>query len=395
MQKVCAYEGDVVISVNSKSEGSKDKMRSDIEPEYKAAFSSSPLSIIFLDSQGRIIDVNDHYLKRFEESAISKNELLGKKIDHFPLFLNEPVAVGLKKLLNGEEVTWKEIKANRASDNKPVIVNMKGIPLDQNRGALIFIDDVTKSVHIREEILHKHRLACLGTLTAEVIHEIQNPLSGILINAQLLLEGIEDSELKSSVREILAGCDRMRGIVDDLLNFVRNQPSKHEPVQLEKLAEDAVRLASKFLKELGVKISRIVEGEVPKIMADPLQLVQVILNLLINAGQAMKSGGEIKITITAESSSCAGFVNEHERLPEKDVVLIVSDTGPGIPIEIRSHIFDPFFTTRKTGHGLGLAICEHLVTVNHGILKLLDTQKQGAAFELRFPVITKVNGGSC
>jgi two-component system, NtrC family, sensor kinase len=223
------------------------------------------------------------------------------------------------------------------------------------------------------ELVAAERLATVGRLAAGVAHEVGNPLAGILGYLSLARSRLKDSpELLDYLTRIDQEVQRIDQIVRGLLDLGRPSRETAEPVDVAKIAETCARLVGAGAPLGDVQISlNIAPGTVAR--AQPGLLSQVLLNLLLNAGQALEGRG--KVDVQGEVKGDA-------------VVLKIQDSGPGIPPEVLPHIFEPFFTTKgsREGTGLGLAVCLHLVTSMGGKLSAANGATGGACFTVELPV---------
>jgi two-component system NtrC family sensor kinase len=227
------------------------------------------------------------------------------------------------------------------------------------------------------------KLAAIGVLSAGIAHEINNPLAIIRQEAewlQLLLKkevlaAEELQELRSSVGQVVQQVERCTEIIRNLLDFSQQRQPVLQEMDLNRLTEDMARLVEREAKQSNIEIVRQYQGQLPAVYSDAPQLRQVILNLLINAGQAIGRDG----TITVSSR----LAKEGEM-----VELVISDTGCGIPAEDLPKIFDPFFTTKPAGQGtgLGLAICYGMIERLGGLITVESRAGQGATFTVRLSV---------
>ncbi len=227
---------------------------------------------------------------------------------------------------------------------------------------------------LQEQLRHADRLATIGLLAAGVAHELNEPLASVLSFAELLKEdpglsyqGTEDLE------KILAAALHAREVVRKLLFFAREVPTIKQAVDVSEVVEEAISLlASRFDKE-NVECVLNLSRPIPKIIADPAQLHQVIVNLVVNAVQAMPGGGKLTISTTA-GDEC--------------VSLVVEDTGVGMTEEVKKNIFLPFFTTKEIGRGtgLGLPVVHGIVTSHGGTVAVASAPGRGSRFEVRLPL---------
>ncbi len=222
------------------------------------------------------------------------------------------------------------------------------------------------------ELVSAERLATVGRLAAGIAHEVGNPLGGILGYLSLLRSRIADPSTAEFVNHIETEVQRINGIVRGLLDLGRPTSSVLQPIELLPLVHNCVRIggAGAELKSVGIRI------EIPASMvvrSDPGRLSQILLNLLLNAAQAMEGTGEVKI-----SASTVGQYAE----------LRVEDRGPGISPEVLPRLFEPFVTTRAAGQGtgLGLAVSQHLAQGMGGSLRAENAPEGGARFTLTLPL---------
>ncbi|HWR20321.1 MAG TPA: ATP-binding protein, partial [Verrucomicrobiae bacterium] len=229
------------------------------------------------------------------------------------------------------------------------------------------------------QLVQSGKLAAVGTLAAGVAHELNQPLMIIRGYAQELLgdRRIMDEEVRDDLWRIEAQTTRMTAIINHLRDFSRESKGKREITDLNRVVEDALMFLGQQLKSGNIAITRELHPALPTVRIDPLQIEQVLLNLITNARDAMESTGMGAITIRTD-------VVSGDR-----VALSVTDTGPGIPEEIRTRIFDPFFTTKEVGKGtgLGLSICHGIVEEHGGELTMESpaVDGTGARFTMILP----------
>jgi signal transduction histidine kinase/CheY-like chemotaxis protein len=250
-------------------------------------------------------------------------------------------------------------------------------------GWLELFYDVTGERQIQSKLLQTEKMAAVGQLVSGIAHELNNPLTSIMGYAQLLLgHGLNASQF-SEAGKVFREAERARRIVKNLLYFARENEPERTRVDLNEIVERTLALRSYELKVEDILIERDLAPNLPETMADPYQLQQVVLNLLINAEQALlqdRGKGQVRI---------------RTRLVEGSRISIeVSDDGPGIPREIVSRIFDPFFTTKPAGlgTGLGLSIVYGIVKQHDGEVTVENQPSGGARFVVELPVI-KVPAG--
>jgi two-component system sensor histidine kinase HydH len=226
-------------------------------------------------------------------------------------------------------------------------------------------------LEIEEQLRRADRLSALGELSAGMAHEIRNPLGSIRGTAEILQDGIESSDPRYEFTRILIKeVDRLNRVVQNFLDFARPAEKERSAVDVGGLLREVLTLTRLHAQKNGVKIELEV-GETPPVQANPEQIKQAFLNLILNALQAMPDGGTL--TLAAET--------EEDRLR-----LRFSDTGQGIPQENLERVFNPFFTTRSNGTGLGLAITHRIIQGHGGRMEVESRVGEGTTFTVILPV---------
>jgi signal transduction histidine kinase len=219
----------------------------------------------------------------------------------------------------------------------------------------------------------RNRLAALGEMAAGMAHEIRNPLGGIQLYASLLAKDISDRPAsRQLVEKISAGVKRLESLVSHVLHFTREINVSVSEMDLAEIVEQAVELAQPHANAKQIIVN--VQGPRPlRAMADPVLIGQALLNLLLNAIEAMETPGQIDVR----------FQFPPEESDARQFHLMIRDRGPGIPAHILDRIFNPFFTTKDSGTGLGLAIVHRVVEAHDGTIIANNADDGGAKFEIR------------
>jgi signal transduction histidine kinase len=233
--------------------------------------------------------------------------------------------------------------------------------------------EISKS-KLQDQLRHADRLATIGQLAAGMAHELNEPLANILGFAQLANKqpGMPTTAAGDLVKIIKTSL-QAREIIHKLLVFARQMPLQKMPVKLNQVVEEGLHFLESRCTKAGIELVRTLEPDLPEISADPSQLQQVLVNLVVNAIQASPSGGKL----TIETHGGPDYVS-----------LAVIDTGTGMSEEVKSKIFTPFFTTKDVdeGTGLGLAVVHGIVTSHRGIIHVESEAGRGSRFEVRLPV---------
>jgi len=237
--------------------------------------------------------------------------------------------------------------------------------------------DVEQKEFARKKIMESERLAIIGQLAADVAHELNNPLHGIVAYSHLLLESLNGEDASTtSIKKIVAQCDRCTKIIRGLLDFSRQRKPQKQPSDINALIEDSLSLVDTQALFHNIEVVTRLHKALPRIVMDPSQMQQVCMNMIINAAEAM--GGSGKLTVRTRFALSG----------ELAVAIDFTDTGQGISGENLDRIFDPFFTTKEVGHGtgLGLAISYGIIKEHNGSVSVESELGRGTTFTVRLPV---------
>jgi signal transduction histidine kinase len=227
-------------------------------------------------------------------------------------------------------------------------------------------------------LLHSHKMQAVGTLTAGVAHELNNPINNIILTASMLMEDYKDlpeEEQIDMIHDLVSQSERAQKIVKNLLDFARESEIDIKPLDVETLIENTLRLAANQIKLAKVKVKGELSENLPPIFGDHQQLTQVLLNIVLNALDAMPKGGTLTISVT--QTQLRDFVS-----------IEFKDTGNGIPEQHLDNIFDPFFTTKPKakGTGLGLSVSLGIIQQHGGDILVKSESGEGTTFTVLLPV---------
>jgi len=224
-----------------------------------------------------------------------------------------------------------------------------------------------------KQLERKNRLAALGEMAAGMAHEIRNPLGGIQLYASLLAKDVADKkDSLELVRKISGGVKHLESLVSQVLHFTREIQINPQPIDLARVIAQALEYADPRFQQNNCACT--VQGPASlMVTADPVLLGQSVLNLLLNAADALPGGGNITIRYAAADESNGA----------RQFIICVTDTGPGIDPSILDRIFNPFFTTRDHGTGLGLSIVHRIIEAHEGTITAANIEGGGARFEIR------------
>ena len=252
---------------------------------------------------------------------------------------------------------------------------------DEFTDLALAINSMIEELEKREAVLvQSHKMRAVGTLTAGVAHELNNPMNNITLTAAVLQEDystLDDRERREMIDDLVKEAERAKKIIRNLLDFARESGSQLEPLDLPQLLQETIALAANQIKLSGIKIDFQATGNLPRVHGDSQQLSQVFLNLLLNAIDASQKGDRIQVLV----------------LPADEpnyVAVKVVDFGAGIPKHILASIFDPFFTTKAKGKGtgLGLSVSQGIVAKHGGRIMVNSQEGRGATFTVVMPVTT-------
>lgn len=236
--------------------------------------------------------------------------------------------------------------------------------------------------YTRKKFMESERLALVGQLAANVAHELNNPLQGIVTYSHLLLEkNIGDEVANQNIQKIVIQANRARDIIRGLLDFSRQRKPEKTPGNINSIINEGISLVENQALFQNIEIVLNLDEHIPNVVIDSSQIVRVFINLIVNAAEAMEGNGSLTISSSVD----------HEK---KCVQIEVSDTGPGIAEQNLEKIFDPFFTTKETGHGvgLGLAISYGIIKEHKGSISVESELGKGTTFTVRLPIAEVING---
>lgn len=358
------------------------------EKWHRSIFDNATDGVIVLDKNGVIINVNQ---KACEIHGFDKDAMIGVNIELLTTSEKEKHAERMIRILNGESLIFETEHYKKDGTKVLLEVSSKAIDIGGETYIQSFYRDITEKKRIQEQLMHSQKMESVGVLAGGIAHNFNNILTAILGYSELLLEFSDmDDESRQRVKNIESSTRKAGVMVSKLLSFARREPHEILPLNVNDVINDSVKLLEGVLdKRIGLKINL---GNIPFIEGDPNQIEQVIMNLIVNAKDAMPDGGliTVKTSVTEigrEQSDAPSYIE-----PGKYVVLTVSDTGCGIPKEILNKIFDPFFTTKEKGKGtgLGLATVYGIVKEHKGYISVQSEVDKGTSFDIYLPITGKI-----
>lgn len=310
-------------------------------------------------------------------------EVLGRSIHEVLCGEKKETSLFYKSLEGNGELSGEMELIKKGGEKVPVEVFLSYLRDKEENitGVTGIFQDITGKKEIETRMHRMDKLASLGQLASGLAHEIKNPLAGIGSAVQVLSSSIQfnDSQ-KEVVKEVLKQIHRLDGTIKNLLSFAKPGEPKLATANLNEVIDTVLFLVSPQVKKQNIQPHLDLQTDLPKTMMDPQKIQQAILNVVLNAVEAMPSGG--KLTISTREKVGTG-PSKKER---PYISLVISDTGMGIPEELRAQIFNPFYTTKPSGTGLGLSITQRIIEQHSGRIDIKSEVGKGTSFAIDLPV---------
>jgi two-component system NtrC family sensor kinase len=349
------------------------------EDRYRLLLESNPGAVFHLDETGRVTFTNTAASHLTGQGKTALAERLRTFSDLAVPEHRATLEQALGDALRGVARHDLDVRVQHA-DGHPrhvkaafqPLVGEDGVP----RGVVVLAIDQSREQELQAQLRQSERLSAIGSLVSGVAHELNNPLAGILGFSQLLLAKPPEEWTRQDVQKIERNAQRCQQIVENLLAFGRQARLRKKPADLNEVIDGVVRLNEYQFRMDDVAIERDLDLRVPKIPLDVPRWQQVFVNLAANAHQALVGSARTK----------GRKVRFETRRRGDEIVIRVSDNGPGIPAHLRARVFEPFFTTKETGTGLGLGICFGIVADHGGRIELAPDHGEGACFVITVPI---------
>jgi signal transduction histidine kinase len=243
---------------------------------------------------------------------------------------------------------------------------------------LVYNIDISQSKEFERLLRIQDKMSALGRVAAGIAHEIRNPLSGINIYLNTLERIYDKKESLEKVKEILrkiqSASIKIEAVIQRVMDFSKPSEPKFVLTNINKAIKETLNLSEVALRKGGIKLEKALASDLPLCQADPNLIEQVILNLINNATEAMqdmKKGKKIEITSSIEKNC---------------ILITVSDSGPGVPLDMKDQLFDPFYSTKNNGTGIGLSISNRIITDHGGSMDISKSRWGGAEFRIELPL---------
>jgi PAS domain S-box-containing protein len=359
------------------------------EEKYTKAFQSSPYAIILTRlNDGKIFEVNNGFTGIF---GYILDEVFGKTTSDLQMWAAaKDREETVNKILKGEKVVDAEFQFRKKSGELFTgLFSAESIVINNEMCVLASINDITEQKQIMEVQQRIDKLESLGILAGGIAHDFNNILTSILGNISLAkLETQEGTVVRKLLESTEKSSFRAYRLTQQLITFASGGTPVKNMTDIKELIEDTADIV---LKEKGIECVLDIAGDLKNAEVDPGQVSQALTDLLINARQAMPSGGKVEIKAQNINLIDDGSLSKTAVLPEGDYIQIkISDQGVGIPPQYLDKIFDPYFTTKPDGSGLGLAAVHSIISKHKGLVTVESEQGRGSIFTVYLPIGTDI-----
>jgi PAS domain S-box-containing protein len=371
------------------------------EERYRTLFEESPDALLVTALDGTVLDVNEAAVRLYR---VNRGEVLGR-------YFGQLVTADEREMARRRQIVWAQGRGTFKDRGRrpdatefPIEVEVRVVELGGQRRFLHLVRDLSDQERLSRELLQAQKMEAIGVLVSGVAHELNNPLAAIIAFSQLLRSDDRlPDDMKHDAGLLVQEADRTRRIVANLLDFARARPPERQPTSIAVLVQSVLELQSYALNTNKIQVKVEIPASLPLVDLDRAQLQQVLLNLTINAIQALrgrdrKAPGHLWVTAAMVKVRSLAVANKGEK-PIDDagrVRITIRDDGPGVPESVRPRLFDPFFTTKQPGEGtgLGLSVSFGIVAAHRGMLWYEPGPSGvGSSFILELPVAAQGGDG--
>jgi PAS domain S-box-containing protein len=356
------------------------------EKKYHAIFNNIPNPVFVLAPESLdILDCNDSVATVY---GYHRSDLIGTSFAD--LFWDPPGPLVIKSL-KASALVERVKHRSKEGQQRYVTIRISPSEYDGQKVRLVTISDITKRLEAEQQLIQASKMATLGEMATGVAHELNQPLSVIKTASNFFMrklrkhEPIKEDIFLAMAEEIDSHVQRAAKIITHMRQFGRKTDPNLEKVQINAVLRQAFEIFSQQLKVRGIEVAWRIEENLPLILGDPGRLEQVMINLLLNARDAIEQGGE---SVPSSGAQPAKRIRLTTSRSLSKVILEVCDSGIGVPENIRDKIFEPFFTTKKVGQGtgLGLSISYGIIKECNGRITVRSNPEGGSCFVLKFPI---------
>jgi two-component system sensor histidine kinase AtoS len=323
------------------------------------------------ENVGRIVEANK---AASEMHGYTTEEILGMKITDLDTQESAAKAPDLiNRLREGEQIKAEIEHRRKDGTIFPVEVSAGLLDIGGHKHILAFDRDITERKRTEETMQRAEQIKICGEMAVGMAHEIKNPLAGIKVSIEVLLDELNLSDGDRDVLlKVINEVKRLELLIKSLLNFAKPPKPQFSLVDVKSILDNAANFSLKNPSNSNLEIIKNYDENLPSIMADAMQLQQVFMNLILNAVDALSDGGRLELTAMYDEAASS-------------LQIMISDSGDGISDEVKGKIFQPFFTTKSKGTGLGLAISKRLIEQQQGTIVVENNFPKGTKFKISFP----------
>src|ERR1700739_1627647 len=356
------------------------------EQRFRDAIETMPAMAFITRSNGYCTFVNRGWIE-FTGLSVDQTAGSGWQAALHPDDLSRVVNKWRASLASGEPLEH-ELRVRRVTDGTYRWFLMRAAPLRDKRGKILKwcgaatdIDDRQRAEQLQANLAHISRVNTMGELVASISHELAQPITASTVNAKASLRWLQHdppelTRVREGTEKIVEAGILAAKIIDRLRSLYKKAPPQRDLVAMNEVVDEIAGMLRSEARRHGVSIRTDLSGDLPKIMADRVQLQQVLMNLMLNGIEVMRDTGGV-LTVKSQSSTCS------------EVQVSVSDTGPGLPPGKADQLFEDFFTTKPQGSGMGLSISKSIVEAHGGRIWASENEGRGATFHFTLPVATE------
>lgn len=345
------------------------------EEQLRLAIEAAPSGMILVDQQGQIILVNAQIELQF---GYLRHELLGQPVELLVPESFRAAHVGDRQRFFSAPSTrqmgkGRELFGRRKDGSEfPIEIGLNPVDTPEGIHVLASVIDITERKRLEQQLRRTERIAELGTLASGMAHEIGTPMNVILGRAEYLLGRVKEEPIQKGLQTIITQVERITKVMNQLLAFARRRSPERLPLALREVVEQSLEMFEQRFGNARIEVKLDTDDRCPNILADPDQLSQVLINLIMNAIHAMPEGGTLRI----------GIASDDDR-----VKLTVADSGHGMPTDVLKKVFEPFFTTKEFGKGtgLGLTVVKGILEEHGGSIAVESQEGKGTTFTILLP----------
>lgn len=352
-------------------------------PEFKKSRRFEEISTSLRDYGSKILEIAFDISEK-ERERITTTVTMANRIQIALLIILLPLSIFLASFITRHIIS----RLNRLMDVTQKFASGDFTPITPTRKYMdefthlaIALNNMMYEIEKRQQLLvESHKLRAIGNLTAGIAHELNNPLNNIILTAVMMQEDfneLSEEECMDMINDLVTQGGRAQQIVKNLLDFTRETETKSEYLYMDKLIDETIQLAKNQIRISKIDLQTEIDKNLPPLLGDRNLLIQVFLNLVINAIDAMVDGGELSIRVSKEKRT--GFIS-----------IQIRDTGCGIPNHLLKSVFNPFFTTKPTskGTGLGLSVSKGIIEKHGGDIEVESMVNEGTTFTVHLPIVS-------